>query len=131
MNELNVKNIQENFRRVYIELLFLLLLTKEDMYGFQLSSELKKLSNEIFDLKQGSLYAPLYRLIDNGSISEKKVPRGKRQLLSYYHIEPEGYKYLDSLLKEERKILDAVNAVKKEINYITEEDLWAGIFAKN
>ncbi len=50
MNELNVKNIQENFRRVYIELLFLLLLTKEDMYGFQLSSELKKLSNEIFDL---------------------------------------------------------------------------------
>ncbi len=117
MDELVVKNIQENYRRIYTELLFLLILTKEDMYGFQLNSELKKLSGGVFDLKQGSLYAPLYRLIDNGYISEKKVPRGKRQLLSYYHIEPAGYTYLDSLLEEEKKVLDAVKCVKDTINY--------------
>lgn len=120
MDNSNTKNMQENFRRVYIELLFLLLLTKEDMYGFQLTNELKSISNGFFDFKQGSLYAPLYRLIDNGYISEKKVQRGKRQLLSYYHIEPKGYEYLDSLLEEEQKTLDAIAAVKNIINYKNE-----------
>ena len=120
MSDLNTKNMQENFRRVYIELLFLLLLTKEDVYGFQLSSELKAISNGFFDFKHGSLYAPLYRLIDNGYITEKKVQRGKRQLLSYYHIEPKGYKYLNSLLEEEQKTLDAIAAVKNIINYENE-----------
>ena len=52
MGESKATNMQENFRRVYIELLFLLLLTKEDMYGFQLSSELKTMSNGVFDFKQ-------------------------------------------------------------------------------
>ena len=51
MGESKANNMQENFRRVYIELLFLLLLTKEDMYGFQLSSELKTMSNGVFDFK--------------------------------------------------------------------------------
>ena len=120
MSDLNTKNMQENFRRVYIELLFLLLLTKEDMYGFQLTNELKSISNGFFDFKQGSLYAPLYRLIDNGYISEKKVQRGKRQLFSYYHIETKGYEYLDSLLEEEKKTLDAISAVKNIINYKNE-----------
>ena len=124
MSDLNIKNMQENFRRVYIELLFLLLLTKEDMYGFQLTNELKSISNGFFDFKQGSLYAPLYRLIDNGYITEKKVQRGKRQLLSYYHIEPKGYEYLNSLLDEENTTLNAVSNVKKIINY-NKEDIWA------
>ena len=90
MDESKATNMQENFRRVYIELLFLLLLTKEDMYGFQLSSELKTMSNGVFDFKQGSIYAPLYRLIDNGYITEKKVQRGNLHLFSSYHIETAG-----------------------------------------
>ena len=50
----------------------------------------------------------------------KKVQRGKRQLFIYYHIEPKGYEYLNSLLKEEQKTLDAIAAVKNIINYKNE-----------
>ncbi len=117
MDQATEKNIHENYRRTYIELLFLLLLTKEDMYGFQLNSELKKLSGGVFDIKQGSLYAPIYRLIDNGYVSEKKVISGKRRVLSYYHIEPDGYKYLDYLLEMDRTVINAVNTVKDIICY--------------
>ena len=123
MDKTVVKNIQENYRRIYIEMLFLLLLTKEDMYGFQLNNELNKLSGGVFDIKQGSLYAPIYRLIDNGYISEKKVTRGKRRVLSYYHIEPEGYKYLNYLLETENTVLNAIDAVKSAVNYTPEANI--------
>lgn len=44
MNKLKTNNMQEIFRRVYIELLFFLLPSKEDINGFQLSSEIKAMS---------------------------------------------------------------------------------------
>lgn len=42
----------------------------------------------------------LYRLLDQGLISDRKVPVGKRMTRIYYHLEPEGEIRLNELIQE-------------------------------
>lgn len=91
-------NVIANLKKATIEILLLKLLSEEDMYGYQMSSELKKRSNGNYTILEGSMYPILYRLTDQNYISffEKKV--GKRQSRIYYHLEPLGVKYLEDMI---------------------------------
>lgn len=86
-----------NLKKATIEMFLLKLLAEGDMYGYQLSQELKKRSNGNYTILEGSMYPILYRLTDQNHISfyEKKV--GKRQTRIYYHLEESGLAYLHSL----------------------------------
>lgn len=92
-------NLSTNLKKATIEMLLLKLLSESDMYGYQLSQELKKRSNGNYTILEGSMYPILYRLTDQNYISfyEKKV--GKRQTRIYYHLEESGLKYLEELMK--------------------------------
>lgn len=57
------------------------------------------------------MYPVLYRLMDNGYISDKKVLVGKRLTRVYYHIEPEGKKYLQDLYEEYLQTIDNINSI--------------------
>ena len=119
MDGLITKTMHEHYLKAYIQMIFLLMLVKEDMYGFQLTRAIKNKSGGLLDIKEGSLYAPLYRLIDNGYISEKKVRMGgKRRVVSYYHIEEEGYKYLDYLLESDAALKKAIDNIKEYSEYV-------------
>ena len=50
-------------------------------------------------MPEGSLYPALYRMLDKGYISDEKRQVGKRMTRVYYHLEPEGKAYLDTLLE--------------------------------
>ena len=67
-------NLTANLKKATIEMLLLKLLSEEDMYGYQMSSELKKRSNGSYTILEGSMYPILYRLTDQKYISffEKK-----------------------------------------------------------
>lgn len=90
-------NLETNFKKATIEMMLLKLLKEQDMYGYQLSQELKKRSNGLYTVLEGSMYPILYRLSDNHYISffEKKV--GKRQTRIYYHLESAGIQYFTEL----------------------------------
>ena len=85
-------NLETTLKKATIEMLLLNLLKEQDMYGYQLSQELKKRSSGLYTILEGSMYPILYRLNDSGYISffEKKV--GRRQTRIYYHL-----MYLDNL----------------------------------
>ena len=90
-------NLETTLKKATIEMLLLNLLKEQDMYGYQLSQELKKRSSGLYTILEGSMYPILYRLNDSGYISffEKKV--GRRQPRIYYHLEDNGLMYLDNL----------------------------------
>ena len=90
-------NLETTLKKATIEMLLLNLLKEQDMYGYQLSQELKKRSYGLYTILEGSMYPILYRLNDSGYISffEKKV--GRRQTRIYYHLEDNGLMYLDNL----------------------------------
>lgn len=91
---------KSNFRRGSVELLILHLLQEKDYYGYGLSQNIKSRSNGIIDIPVGSLYPALYKLIDNGYITDYKQQAGKRLVRVYYHIEDSGLERLNLLLED-------------------------------
>ena len=78
--------IEATLKKATIEMMLLKLLDEGDMYGYQLSQELKRRSNSQYTILEGSMYPILYRITESGYVSfyEKKV--GVRQTRVYYHL---------------------------------------------
>lgn len=93
-------NEQNAFRRGIMQLVILSLLSKEDMYGYQLVQETIARSGGRILTQEGSLYPVLYKLQDQGFISDRKVLVGKRMTRVYYHIEDAGLAQLAKLTEE-------------------------------
>ena len=93
-------NSQSSFRRGVMSLVILGLLQREDMYGYQLVQETEKQSGGRIVTQEGSLYPVLYKLVDQGLISDRRVQVGKRMTRVYYHLEPAGQQRLAELLRE-------------------------------
>ncbi len=107
-------NSQNGFRRGVMSIVILGLLKKEDMYGYQLVQETKKQSGGRITTQEGSLYPVLYKLLDQGLISDRKVLVGKRMTRVYYHLEPAGAHRLEELFHEYEEITNGVFLIVKE-----------------
>lgn len=107
-------NAQASFRRGVMSLVILALLKREDMYGYQLVQETSKSSGGRIITQEGSLYPVLYRLLDQGLISDRKVQVGKRMTRIYYHLEPAGEERLKELIHEYRETTQGVFQIVKE-----------------
>ena len=87
-----------SLKKATIEMLLLKLLTESDMYGYQMSQEIKKRSSENYTILEGSMYPILYRLTEQKYISFYEEKVGKRQTRIYYHLEEAGKEYLNQLI---------------------------------
>jgi len=87
------------------DLVFLSLLQERDMYGYELRQLISERSDGLYSIPEGTMYIFLYRLSENGFVSERKELVGKRRTRVYYHLEPKGKKYLDELSEQFKKAL--------------------------
>lgn len=101
-------NGQMSFRRGVMSLVILGLLKKEDMYGYQLVQETERQSGGRIVTQEGSLYPVLYKLVDQGLISDRKVLVGRRMTRVYYHLEPAGEQRLKELIREYEEVTNGV-----------------------
>lgn len=101
-------NGQGSFRRGVMSLVILSLLKKEDMYGYQLVQEIERCSGGRIVTQEGSLYPVLYKLLDQGFVSDRKVLVGKRMTRVYYHLEPAGEERLNELIRDYEEITQGV-----------------------
>lgn len=99
---------QNSFRRGVMSLVILGLLKKEDMYGYQLVQETERRSGGRIVTQEGSLYPVLYKLVDQGLISDRKVLVGRRMTRVYYHLEPAGEQRLRELTREYEEVTKGV-----------------------
>ena len=111
MITIQANDIEENLKRGTLEMLILKMLQQNDMYGYQMINEMNALGKGLINIKEGSLYGPLYRLIEKEAISEKKVLVGKRRTRVYYHIEPAGIEYLNTMVDIYTKITAGVDLI--------------------
>lgn len=103
--------IAENLKRGTIELVLLSLLKEEDKYGYQIVHELFARSKGMYILQEGSMYPSLYRLLDKGLISDRKELVGRKRTRVYYHLEPEGEKYLEKLTNEYISVTQGIGLI--------------------
>ena len=71
------------------ELILLKLLSRKDMYGYELIQEMSLLSEQVFAMSQGSLYPFLHSLEDRGLIKSYTQVAGGRER-RYYRLTPAG-----------------------------------------
>ena len=70
-----------------MEMVLLKILSQGDCYGYQIVQTLEQMSDGYIKVAEGTMYPILYRLLDEGYISDEKRLVGKRQTRIYYHIE--------------------------------------------
>ncbi len=75
-------------------LLVLALIGKKDMYGYQIIKELREKSENVFDLKEGSLYPVLHALENDGLITSYIEETDSARKRRYYKITDKGIKEL-------------------------------------
>jgi PadR family transcriptional regulator PadR len=95
-----MKKSTNTFKRGSMEMLVLHLLKRGDKYGFELTQLIDTHSKGIIKITLGSLYPLLYKLEENGYVSERDELVGKRLKRIYYHLEKAGEQRLDELIHE-------------------------------
>lgn len=93
-----------------MSMLILRLLSEKDMYGYEMIDTLRKRSENVFELKAGSLYPLLHSLEDKNFLTsyEKEVSGKVRK---YYHITKDGEKFLGKKREEWSQYAKAVTNV--------------------
>ncbi len=94
-----------------ISLLILSLLSRKDMYGYEIAATVHRDTEGAFTWREGSLYPSLHKLEQGGLIvgqwEEKETGRKRR----YYHITRQGRAGLKEKLEAWSKLTAAVNQI--------------------
>lgn len=102
---------RSSFKMGTVEMIVLFLLDKRDLYGYQLSLLIEKLSDGNLVVTESTLYPTLYKLLDNKMITDREVPVGKRRVRVYYHLEEAGRQRLKDLLEDYNQITLGISQI--------------------
>ena len=91
-------------------MLILSILEEKNMYGYQMIKELEKKSNNIFELKEGTLY-PILHLLEERNYISSYWDESTSKKRKYYSITKEGRRILKSKKEEWKIYTTGVNQV--------------------
>lgn len=94
-------------------LLIMKLLEERDMYGYQMIEELRRQSNNTFDMKAGTLYPLLHTLEQKGYVEAWEEETDSQRPRRYYRLTDSGKAQLTAKISEWNEYSTAVNMVLK------------------
>ncbi len=109
--------IEENIRCGLIEVLILSMLSHRDMYTYEIKQEILKRSDGRFQILDGSMYGPMYRMMERGLISSRQEVVGKKRFRNYYHLEPAGKEYLAFAVPKFYEIFGIADLILRETKF--------------
>lgn len=96
------------------ELLVLRLLTRQEMYGYELVRAIRLSSNESISLAEGVVYPTLHSLEKRGLLKAKeKQVQGRARV--YYRTTAKGQKRLGDLESEWQRVSEGVEAILRSL----------------
>lgn len=106
--------ISSDVIRGYNDTIILFLLLEKDSYGYEISKDIKALSDEKYIIKETTLYSAFNRLIKNNYIHAyyKEGEYGKRR--TYYTITEDGKLYYREKCKEWALTQEVISRFIKE-----------------
>lgn len=104
-------NVNKELMKGSTAILILSLLEREEMYGYQITQKLKQESNDVFEMKEGTLYPMLHALENEKAIESYWVDAENGKKRKYYRITNSGKKLLSDKKKEWKVYTNAVNKV--------------------
>lgn len=94
-----------------LDMLVLHTLTLGALHGYAIAQHIQKLSDEVLQVEQGSLYPALERLLQKGWVTSKwgQTQTGRRA--RYYTLTASGRKQLGQEISDFDRVLLAINRV--------------------
>lgn len=86
------------------------LLSEKDMYGYEMIDTLRRKSQNVFELKAGTLYPLLHSLEEKGALTVYEQEAGGKTR-KYYSLTKQGRGFLEKKMKEWREYSEAVTNV--------------------
>ncbi len=107
--------ISSDVIRGYNDTIILFMLQDGESYGYEISKNIKKLSEEKYVMKETTLYSAFNRLEKNGYIESfyKDETFGKRR--TYYKITTTGLSYYNEKCEEWSLTKEVINKFIKEM----------------
>ena len=93
-----------------LSMLILRLLSEKDMYGYEMIDTLRKRSENVFELKAGTLY-PLLHSLEEKNLLTCYEQEASGKVRKYYHITKEGLRFLEKKRDEWEQYIKAVTNV--------------------
>ncbi|HOM02223.1 MAG TPA: PadR family transcriptional regulator [Acetivibrio sp.] len=107
--------ISSDVIRGYNDTIILSLLLEGDSYGYEISKNIRLITDDLYVMKETTLYSAFARLEKNGYIKSYygEETQGKRR--TYYRITPEGIKYYKEKCEEWELTKKVINKFVKEM----------------
>lgn len=106
--------ISSDIIRGYNDTIILCLLLEHESYGYEISKQIKEMTEEKYIIKETTLYSAFNRLLKNGYIESffKDETFGKRR--TYYKITDAGRQYYEEKCREWVVTKDVINRFIRE-----------------
>lgn len=95
------------------DMLVLSLISRKDMYGYQIIKELALLSENVFEMQEGTLYPVLHLLEESGLVQSYYGETESKRKRRYYTITEKG---INELAKKCAEFNIFSNAIGKVLN---------------
>lgn len=95
------------FKKGVLEICVLTLISKKDMYGYEIVQNISK----VIEVNEGTIYPILRRLTKEGYFETYILESNEGPARKYYKITAEGMANLNKLTKEWKEFVKAVNTL--------------------
>ena len=92
-------------------MLILKTLSREPLHGYAIAQQIKRISDGILQVEEGSLYPALQRMLLKGWVTGEWVQTGPRRRARVYYLTPLGRKQLESEVSDFNRVMQAIARV--------------------
>ena len=96
-----------------LEMMILQTLRRGPMHGYALAQLIKRTSDELLQVEEGSLYPALQRMLKSGWLAADWGVSSTNRRVRIYRITPSGRKQLDQQVSSFEKMLEGISRVMR------------------
>lgn len=96
-----------------LEMMILQTLRRGPMHGYALAQLIKRTSDELLQVEEGSLYPALQRMLKSGWLAAEWGVSSTNRRVRTYRVTPAGRKQLDRQISSFERMLDGIARVMR------------------
>ena len=105
------KNEQRDLFPGALEMMVLRLLKRQPLHGYALVQLIKRSSDELLQVEEGSLYPALQRLLKEGLVKAEWGVSATNRRVRIYRLTPSGVKHLQREVSAFERMLEGITRV--------------------
>jgi PadR family transcriptional regulator, regulatory protein PadR len=94
-----------------LEMMVLRTLKRQPLHGYALVQHIKRTSNDLLEIEEGSLYPALQRLLKAGLVMAKWGVSATNRRVRIYELTPAGAKHLEHEVSKFERMLEGITRV--------------------